>query len=88
MGVVLISGKQAQKLSLWGSDLNHILALNGAKVCPRLAQTPRSSSASFVSSPDPHQQNLSVNVHMGGCFLTQNHGGFGIFKWFKTVEIT
>lgn len=55
VGVVLISGKQAQKLSLWGSDLNHILALNGAKVCLGLAQTPRSSSAVFcvISRPPP-----------------------------------
>lgn len=79
MDVVLISGKQAQKLSLWGSDLDHVLALNGAKVCPGLAQTPRSSSASFVSSPDPHQQNLSVNVHMGGLFPDPKSWGFWYF---------
>lgn len=54
-GVVLFSGKQAQKVSLWGSDLEQVLALNGAKVCPGSAQTARISSVDFsvISRPPP-----------------------------------
>lgn len=54
-GVVLFSGKQAQKISLWGSDLEQVLALNGAKVCPGSAHTARSSSVAFcvISTPPP-----------------------------------
>lgn len=54
-GVVLFSGKKAQEISIWGSDLEQIWALNGAKICPGSAQTARSSSAAFcvISRPPP-----------------------------------
>lgn len=62
-------------------NAEHVLALNGAKVCPGSAQTPGPAQLCSVSAPAPHQQNVTVNVHRGSCLQPQNHGGLGeLFK--------
>lgn len=63
---MLFSVEQAQKVSLRGSDLEQVLALNEAKVCPGSAQTARSSSVAFcVISRPPAAKSQCQHSYVG-----------------------